>query len=455
MQLLFARPIRRYGCWGCGCAVVIVAVMALACLGLLMLVTGRVQAAPLNANPREVAVVIDQSGSIVNRVDNQALMRDLAQHAVERWRRNAGPDHTVRVLAFGARLTTVISSTSLSDPSLDSRLTRFFDQSTSLGGTAYVPVLSALLTDIPTGFDVILITDGVPDPAGDPAVYAGQLRDVSQQYAQRGIGTAVFLVGTAERALWLPMWRDFAQQTQGSMVEVKSADEITRAIEALPVIALTNTPAPLPTTPSPTPTSRPTLTPTSTPPPSPLPSPGPPPAPSSEPVIPWALMVLGGAWVVAMIDFVAMLLKSRATAPQPIKVTAGDDGVLEVLDPDHDAWQRIALHNMAVGEVWLIGHAEHCQIRLDEVADEVAAIVMTPDGPQIDSRGTPLVVDGQFVHSHRLFDNDEVYIGRLIVLYQNFFRQRPTDEAEGEAAQPLQSLMSSFQRPTSNPGRSA
>ena len=89
--------------------------MALACLGLMMLVTGRVQAAPLSANPREVAVVIDQSGSVVNRADTQALMRDLAQHAVERWRRDAGTDHAVRVLAFGSRLTTVISSTSLAD----------------------------------------------------------------------------------------------------------------------------------------------------------------------------------------------------------------------------------------------------------------------------------------------------------------------------------------------------
>ena len=155
-------------------------------------------------------------------------------------------------------------------------------------------------------------------------------------------------------------------------------------------------------------------------------------------------MALGGAWVIAMVAFAIVLLKGRATAPQPVKVTAGDDGVLEVLDPDHDAWQRIELHGMAVGEVWLIGHAEHCQIRLDEVADEVAAIVMTPDGPQIDSRGTPLVVDGDFVHSHRLFDNDEVYVGRLIVLYQNFFRQR-LDRYGGR-----RSCGSPYHAPTSN-----
>jgi hypothetical protein len=135
-----------------------------------------------------------------------------------------------------------------------------------------------------------------------------------------------------------------------------------------------------------------------------------------------------GLWVIAMVARAIILLKSRAASPQPARATAGDDGVLEVFDPDHDHWQRIELHAMAVGEVWLIGHAEHGQIRLDEVADEVAAIVMTPDGPQVDSRGTPPVVDGDFMHSHRLFDNDEVYIGRLIVLYQNFFRPRPTVE---------------------------
>jgi hypothetical protein len=127
MQLLFARPVRRLGCWGCGCVVPVIIVSALACLGLLMLVTGRVRAAPLNDSPREVTVVIDQSGAVVNHTDPQTLMRALTQHAVARWRRGASDTRTVRVLAFGSRFTTVISSTSLSDSSLDFQLTRFFD----------------------------------------------------------------------------------------------------------------------------------------------------------------------------------------------------------------------------------------------------------------------------------------------------------------------------------------
>ena len=91
--------------------------------------------------------------------------------------------------------------------------------------------------------------------------YARQMHGLAQQYAQHDIGASIFLVGSVDRANWLPMWRDFADQTQGVMVEVKSADEITRAIEALPIVAPAITPTLTPTQPPASPTPRPTLTP--------------------------------------------------------------------------------------------------------------------------------------------------------------------------------------------------
>jgi hypothetical protein len=116
-----------------------------------------------------------------------------------------------------------------------------------------VPILTALLTEAPAPSEIILITDGVPDPIGDLADYARQMRD-PRQYAQRGIGPSIFLVGAVDRAIWLPMWRNFANQTNGVLAEVKSTADIPAAIGALPIVAptITLTRAPISPTPPPT-----------------------------------------------------------------------------------------------------------------------------------------------------------------------------------------------------------
>lgn len=457
MNTLLTRPLRRYGCWGCGCLAMALLVLTLACVGAFTLLTGRTpiaHAAQLDIEPRPATLLIDQSRSVTGRTSVQELAHLVTGRLVEYWRAAGQPNRLVRVLAFGSRLTTVVSATSIFDPALDPQLTRFFDAAGSLGGTAYLPVVSALLNDIPAGSDLILITDGIPDPVGDPASYARQIDDLAPKYAQHAISTSILLIGEDNPTAWLPMWRDFAQQTKGVMVEVKSADMITQAIEALPRAVSTHTPAPTRLLPSPT------LTPTHTPAPTPSPSPlvivpPSPPADAASPTIPWLVVGLMGLWVAAMAAFATVLWKGRHTPKQPEPAAAGDEGVLDILDPDHDAWRRVELQQMAVGEVWLIGNASHCPIRFDDIADEAAAIVMTPDGPQIDQRGAPLVVDGRFTSSHRLFDNDEVYIGRLIVLYQNFFRQRPSLDADADSGAPFQPPSANVQPLTANPRRIA
>jgi len=115
---------------------------------------------------------------------------------------------------------------------------------------------------------------------------------------------------------------------------------------------------------------------------------------------------------------------------------AGDEGILEIYDPEKDAVQRIEMDTLRLGEVKTIGSDPRCAIYLDDDAEprERAALIMTPGGPLIESRGGALWCAGRKVKQHLLFDGDHLYLGRFVLYYHNFFRPRHapgTSGAEG------------------------
>lgn len=117
---------------------------------------------------------------------------------------------------------------------------------------------------------------------------------------------------------------------------------------------------------------------------------------------------------------------------QPDSISA-DEGILEIYDPEKDAVQRIEMQVLGPGEVKTIGSHPQCAICLDDEAGpgEHAALIMTPRGPLIESRGAALWCGGRKVKQHLLFDGDHLYLGRFVLYYHNFFRQRHAPDVSG------------------------
>jgi hypothetical protein len=416
---------RRLGCGACGCLTLLIALIVLACVGLFTLVRS-VQA----ATPRHVVLLIDQSASVLNQSATRSLVHDVALATFDRWRQPDRASHVVEVRFFGSRATTVISTEVAATSTL---LDAAFEQSTSLGGTAFLTVLTDLFDDPSSNADVILITDGIPDPVEDAAAYRAQMNALAQQFAQRDIVVSALLIGSASRGEWLAMWQDFTSITGGIAREIRSANEVAAAAQALPFIAPTPTPRPTSTlnpTPLPSPTASPTPTLTPTPLPIIKPTATTPPATNIAPW-PWVLVVIGGLGVVGGIG--VLIAMARKPVP-PTLPPLHDEGTLEIFDPDRESSQRADLHTMALGEVWGIGGDRQCRLHVEGAEPiEQAALIMTPDGPLLEARATPLTWEGRAIPAHLLFDGDELYLGRLILVYQNFFRQRPPSEAEDDA----------------------
>ncbi|MFC1464719.1 MAG: VWA domain-containing protein [Candidatus Brachytrichaceae bacterium NZ_4S206] len=181
-----------------------------------------------------------------------------------------------------------------------------------------------------------------------------------------------------------------------------------------------------------------------------------------------ALACLAGLGSVCALAFVAILggfvvaRRGLARAHAAMSHTPADEGCLEIYDPETDVVQRVELRSHAVGEVLTLGRAPGCTIRLDAdpsdahgasgcafdsfadgsplpavapvdaAYDDVpmAALVLAPDGPRLESRGAPLYFDGRSVRQHLLFDNDVLYLDRFVLYYHNFFRQRAVDEPD-------------------------
>ena len=419
--------IRRLGCGACGCLILLMLFVMLACVGLFALV----QSARA-ATPRQLVLLIDQSTSVLNQPATRSLVHDAAFAALDRLQQPERSAHAVEVRFFGASATTVITAAT---PSLVSQLETAFAQSPALGGTAFLSVFTELFDTPSAKADVILITDGIPDPVENATAYRSQMRVLAQQFAQQDIVVSALLVGSPERSQWLAMWQDFTAITGGVTREIRSADDISSAVAALPFTAPAPTPTPFPTAiPVPTRTSSPTAMPVSTPTATLLPTVKPTtmqPPPATTPPWPWVLLLVGTLVVMGGLGALAVMAH-RPAAPPPAPPLC-DEGTLEIFDPDREAAQSADLHTMALGEVWGIGGAVQCRLHVEGAEPiEQAALIMTPDGPLLEARGTPLTWDGRTIQTHLLFDSDELYLGRLIVTYQNFFRQRPPRAGDDE-----------------------
>lgn len=424
------HPLRRLGCSACGCITLVIVLVVLACMGLFALV----QSARA-ATPRHYVLLIDQSNSMLNRSATRGLVRDTALATLDRL---AQPDRTVQVYFFGASVTAVITAGQSSGALLDTAL----EQSTSLGGTSFLTTLTQLFDQSASSADVVLITDGIPDPVEDPRAYQTQMRVLAQQFAQREIVVSALLIGPVDGTDWLTMWQDFAAITGGVAREIRSTSEVHAAVVALPGLALAPTSTPIASltpmrvdTPTVTPTVTATLKVTA------ISTPNPaavatliPPQPKITPALPWAILIVGTIGVMGGLGWLVVMARKRTPPAAPANIT--DEGTLEIFDPDREASQRADLHTMGLGEVWGIGGDLQCRIHVEGAEPiEQAAVIMTPDGPLLETRGTPLSWEGRVIQTHLLFDGDELYLGRLILTYQNFFRQRRTSEGDDEVGE--------------------
>jgi hypothetical protein len=450
MDTLDSR-MRRIGCRCLGCLLLILATVIAACALLFALVfrwVNPASAAPLAAASRHTVVLVDQSASVVNAPAAQTLAREATLRVLERLRRQASPGDTLQVNAFGARTIEIIPPTGALDDALLERVRTAFEESQSLGATPAAEALAGILEGRQPPTDLILITDGLPDTDAirtqtGRSAYVDQLRQVGARFARAGIRVSILLIGLADRTAWLPVWSDIARQTGGVLADIPSTAEIEPAVATLPLSPPSPAPSPPPApTPAPTATTPPTLRPTAQPAPSPAPTQDMSPASASAA---WLWLLIGLA-LVAGVTAVVAWTRSRRARREPAARLPFDLGVLEVSDPQRDTTQRIELSQMALGEVWGIGSRPTCHIRLDEVAgdQELAVLVMTPDGPHIESRGAPMWLDGQRIHKHLLFDGDDIYLDRFVLNYQNFFRRRGVSLLDDD------SPTSNLQPPTSN-----
>ncbi len=445
MELLKARRVRALGIRCCGCLALIVLLIALACalfFALVFRLVGTAHAAQPNETARHVAILVDQSRSVAAASDMQMLAREITLAAIRQLRASAHEGDTFHLVFFGAKAVTEMDAAPLLDDSLDGQVKVAFTKSRSLGGTAIAETLAGMLEYAPlTG--VILITDGIPDtsqtqtPDGRTA-YADRLRALAAQFDRRDVKVAVLLIGQPQRDAWLAVWRDLASVTGGVLVEIPSVEDVGRAAGALAAFSPAATPVPTPVSTrrlSPTPDSAPTATA------APRPSHTVVPTSTSEPAArvtspAWLPVLIGAGLAVAAIGLI-LAARTLKMAPKPASpASEGDEGILEICDPQTGDMQRVELCDMALGEVWGIGNSPQCRIRIGREAgeDEYAVLALTPDGPQIESRGAPLWYDGHPVKRHLLFDGDDVYLGRFVIGYQNFFRQRGASDLDEEAA---------------------
>ncbi|MCS6846981.1 MAG: VWA domain-containing protein [Anaerolineae bacterium] len=321
--------------------------------------------------------------------------------------------------------------------------------------------------------------------------HVATLKQQAEQFAARRIPLFLCLLNREPQG-WSELWPELTGLTGGGAVVARNAKDAQRAAQVVAAAARRLGPGATPTvmptrTPVPSATPAPTIVPSATPSPVPAatpmlatapdvvrPTPLPTAAAVREPE--WAsrfdlpavalgcLAGVGGVCALAlavMLSILAVMRRGLARAPAAATHVPADEGCLEIYDPETDAVQRIELRSHAMGEVLTIGCASHCDIQLnadlpdrrsvtraalDSSADEplladaapsdaslddapMAALVLAPDGPRIESRNAPLYFDGHSVRQHRLFDNDVLYLDRFVLYYHNFFRQRAVDES--------------------------
>jgi len=442
------RRLRALGCRCLGCTLLIFIFAVTLCallFALIFRVVGTAQAAETGQTARHIVILVDQSRSVAGVPTMQVLAREVTLAAIAQLRDSAREGDTLRLVFFGAKAVTAIEDAPLLDDSLDDRVRAAFAASRSLGGTAIVEALAEIFERAPLT-DVLLVSDGIPDtldtrtPEGRTA-YAELLRTLASRFREHDILLHVFLIGRRRADEWLAVWPDVAGASGGGLVEIATLDDVNRVAGALVVFAPAATPVPtlVPTVP-PTPPPSPALESTPAPQPTRALAPMAMPDVLSEDTPPtWLPIVIGAGIITAAIGLILAGRSLKSSRNHAGPMLGGDEGLLEICDPQTGDLQHIELRDMVLGEVWGIGNSPHSHIRLGRETgeDEYAVLVLTPDGPLIESRSEQIWFDGQQVSKHLLFDGDDVYLGRFVIGYQNFFRRRGVSELDEEVTSNL------------------
>jgi hypothetical protein len=442
------------------------------------------------ASPPHLIILVDQSGSIVNRESTQRLAQKATERTLAFWQmaHYLHPSAAARIDFFGSQTRRAAGPELVSDPRWPERLQRAFAQSVDLGATEHEQALKQLLADSPAPADVVLISDGLPDPIGQSdavgqQAYADLLVQLAARLAERGTRLSVVLIGDVNRARWFGVWQAMTDLRSGTLIEVRNESDISkldRALSRLYIAAPTVTALPLSATPTSAPSSTvqpsatPTLLPNTA---TPLPQPtststpivqqGPiTPAVTGKPSLPTlttqpsptvapvpqspsstsrssiSLWAIGGGLL--MLLMVVLVLATRRPSPrykpaQALPTPAADEGWLEVHGGDDlielESPCKFELRKRVLGEILTIGYENTCDIRLPSPTGagvtpaslgEQAILTLTPRGPLIESRRGQLLFEGRVVRQHLLYDGDLLELDRCQLCYRNFFRQRPS-----------------------------
>ena len=410
----------------------IVGLCLFAGVGILMLVN---RAHGRSVTVHRHVVLIDQSGSVMGYPGPRELTRKTAQTLLLELRStDIEHDDTISIDVFGAQRRRLVSETMLDTPDIGTRIDQAFNTIGSLGGTVFDQTLRDVFSETLSYNNVILITDGWPDPADgatemDRFAYGNQLRTIAQEFAQRGTPISVLLTGNFNRAQWLPVWQDVGDITGGVVLEIKTVADLSMlsghfVVKLLPSATPTlspPTPSPAPTAtviPSPTPTPEPTKTapPTVAPtlPPATATAIPTRPIASSTPLAPIILVVTATpvpvpteiapatltarVWSVAttfariglcgvVFLFVSIVLtasrvtgrrRRRCAASAPILADAGQLDICSVELETSGEMKRVDLKTYVLGEVLMIGHGPQCDIDLNGIDQMIPVTGIVP-----------------------------------------------------------------------------
>jgi hypothetical protein len=423
---------------GCGMAalVLLILVCSLLTFGILSVARRVHGQSPSDAVSPQLLILVDQSGSVANLVTAQRLARDCTATTITAWRR-INPAASARVDFFGSETRPALGPKPVADLDWPTILRPRFAQPQDLGATEFHRALQSVLNETTPISDVVIITDGMPDPIGNSdaagqQAYGDLLHQLSLRLAERGTRLSIILVGDSGRDAWDAVWRSLVSHRNGIVAEVRNTaqlpmlDTAWSALPAYPVSqpqpptssptpSVTSTVTPMPPTPQPSattrtpvhtpatqvqavlnPTAPPAITrqPTS---PSPAPSPLPtlperPDQPSSQPNL-WLIGSLAALGMLVSFGVVAIGLRTRTrvrhTAFQPRQLGVADAGWIEIHGEDDEPLQRLELRAFVLGEVVNLGYAPNSDVRLPSVAaieaqeaGLVNADVIEPDGEQ-------------------------------------------------------------------------
>ena len=422
------------GCRKLGCGMFLLLLVVIACIAALVWgIVGNMRGAHAqphhfqDAPPKTILVLVDTSGSVMQSPQARRAALDstiLLSNQLSRQQ----PTAQLALVWFGAQTQPDTIIRLDAGTTISRQIQTAFAHMADLGASRFEVALQFALAQSPTPQDVVLITDGLPDPinqsdvAGQQA-YAELLRTLAARLHEHGARVSVLLTSAAAGDAWMPVWREIAASTKGMYAPVydpTALAQLTDAVQRLqPAPTATSLPTPTarPTvTPSPTATMRPTATvlpsptiqpttiplaaasiathspalPNQLPPtglqPTPMPNVQPnsrsAPTPLMQRISNWwqntlwprngniGIIVVGFGLV--MLALLAVRQRRRARHTTPRVLEAADEGIIEItpLPPGNNVGYesmdslRIDLHPYTVGEVLLIGNTPGSQFRL-------------------------------------------------------------------------------------------